>query len=222
MFLKQWECMKLHYNTAEVGDSMANINFTVDDAELKKVYNALQKHKDAAQRALIRTVNDTAQRTLTPLKDNITKNYNIKKMDLSGGSKYKGEKSNNLIKVKKISSLRMNASIDVRGGYLTLQRFVKGKKTPSNKKGNRVTVQVKKGKSIKLNNRSFIQNARGSLQVFNRHSGSRDIWRLLKTVSVAHMASNENVAPKVQESALEIMRKRSEHYINQELKKLKG
>lgn len=201
---------------------MAGIEIGVDDAELERVYKALKKYPKSAERALIRTVNDTAQRTLAPLKTEITSKYNIKKKDLSGGSAYKSEGSNNLIKVKKVNNLQQNAKIEVRGSSLTLRRFVKGSKTPSHKTRKLVMVQVKKGKVATLNNRTFLQNTHGSLQIMSRRSGERRISRLLKTTSTAQMASNEEVSNAVQEKSQEVLKKRADHYIELELKKIKG
>ena len=201
---------------------MAGIDISVDDAELERVYKALKKYPKSAERALIRTVNDTAQRTVAPLKTEITAKYNIKKKDLSGGSAYKSESSNNLLKVKKVNNLQQNAKIEVRGSSLTLQRFVKGSKTPSHKTRKPVTVQVKKGKVATLNNRTFLQYTHGSLQIMSRRSGERRISRLLKTTSTAQMASNEEVSNAVQEKSQEVLKKRADHYIDLELKKIKG
>lgn len=202
---------------------MSGINISVDDSELQKVYDALKKYPKSAERAIVRTVNDTAQRTLSPLKKDIASKYNIKQKDLSGGSQYKGESSNNLVKVRKTNNLIQPASISVRGGYLTLMRFVKGNKMPTNKKGRRVSVQVRKGHSVRMSQYNFLQFANGGrVQVFQRHSDSRKISRLLKTISVAHMASNKDVSNNAQETANEILKKRSQHYIELEMKKIKG
>ena len=198
------------------------VSVSVDDAELARIYNALKDHPKAAEKAAIRTLNDTAQRTVTPLKTEITAKYSIKKSDLNGGSAYASESSNNLIKVKKVNSLQQTAGIEVRGGSLTLQRFVKGSKTPSHIRRKNVVVQVKKGNVVTLNNQTFLQYAHGSLQVMSRKSDERKISRVLKTTSTAQMASNEEVSNAVQEKSQEIMRKRAEHYIELELKKIKG
>lgn len=203
---------------------MAGIDIKVDDAELEKVYQALKKYPKAAERAIIRTKNDTAQRTLAPLKRLVTSQYSVKQKDLTGGSQYKGESSNNLLKVIKSNNINADSAIRARGSKLTLYRFVRGNKMPRNKKGKGyVTVQVKKGGAKTMSRYNFIQYGKGgALQLFQRHSNSRKISRLLKTISIAHMVSNENVAPKAMEQAQEILKKRSQHYIDMELKKIKG
>ena len=205
-----------------VGVDMAGVEIGVDGAELERVFKALKKYPKSAEKALIRTVNDTAQRTVAPLKTEITAKYNIKKKDLSGGNAYKSENSNNLIKVKKVNNLQQNAKIEVRGSSLTLQRFVKGEKTPSHIRRKNVVVQVKKGNAATLNNRTFLQYAHGSIQVMSRRSGERHISRLLKTTSTAQMASNDEVSKAVQEKSQEVLKKRADHYIELELKKIKG
>lgn len=203
---------------------MAQIEIGIDDSDLNKIYNALRKYPKKAEQAVIRTKNDTAQRAFTPLKRLISAQYNIAQNKLSGGTQYKGESSNNLIKVIKSNSINIDPTIRARGSNLTLYRFVKGNKQPRNKKGKGyVTVRVKKDKTFKMGRIVFIQNdpKSGNPQVFMRYSDSRKIRRLLKTTSVAHMTANKEVAPKVQEEALQIMKKRSEHYINQALKGIK-
>ena len=203
---------------------MAGIEIGIDDAELERVYHALKKYPKSAEKAIIQTKNDTAQRTLTPLKRLISAQYNIKQKDLAGGSQYKGESSNNLLKVIKSNSVNINSGIRARGSNLTLYRFVRGNKMPRNKKGKGyVTVQVHKGGTKKMSRYNFIQYGKGgAVQVFQRRSNSRKISRLLKTTSIAHMTSNKNVAPKAMEQAQEILKKRSQHYIERELKKIKG
>ncbi len=196
----------------------------VDDAALAKVHEALKEHPERAKRALIRTMNDTMQRTQTKLKKNITALYNIKQKDLNGGNAYKGESSNNLIKVKKVNDLKSNAEIEIRGGYLTLYRFTQGNRQPNNKKGAAVKVKVRKSNAVKMSNVNFINYPRGNknnLQVFQRHRSSRDISRVLKTISVAHMASNEEVATNTQQEAQTIMQERAEHNLKRELQKIK-
>ena len=149
--------------------------------------------------------------------------YNIPKSDLQGGSKYKGEQSNNLVKAKKISSLHQQAKVEARGGLLTLQRFVTNERTPSHITREMVKVKVKKGKAKKMGRYAFLQNDQsGNLQVFKRRSGKRKIDRLLKTTSVAFMASNDEIAPKVQDAIQDKLDKRVEHYIDREMKKIKG
>ena len=205
---------------------MAGIDISIDDAELEKVYQALKKYPKAAERAIIRTKNDTAQRTLTPLKRLVVAKYNIKQGDLMGGSQFEGESSNNLLKVIKSNSVGGDSGIKARGSNLTLYRFVKGNKMPRNTKGKGyVTVQVKKGGAKRLSRYNFIQRVgkkKKTLQVVQRHSDSRKIRRLLKTTSIAHMVSNEDVAPKAMEKAQEILKTRSQHYIERELKQIKG
>lgn len=204
---------------------MAQVEITIDDRALQKIYDGLKEHEEVARKAIISAVNRTVKSANAELQRNITKNYNIKKGDLSGGSAYKGESSNNLIKVKNATTSNFNASIEVRGGYLTLYRFAQGNKQPTNKKGSRVRVKVKKGKAVKMSNVNFINYPRGNkgnLQIFQRHKGSRDISRVLKTISVAHMASNEQVIEPTQAKANETLEKRATHELEYRLKKIKG
>ena len=203
---------------------MAGVTIKVDDAELKNIYKALGKYPETAKKAVISATNRTLQSANTELQRNITQRYNIKKKDLNGGGQYKGESSNNLIKVKKAHGGDLTGSINIRGGHLTLYRFVRGNKMPRNKKGKGyVSVQVKKGGTKKMSRYNFIQYGKGgALQMFQRHSNSRNISRLLKTVSVAHMASNDEVINKTQEMANETLQKRVQHEIEYRLKKIKG
>lgn len=203
---------------------MADVSIKVDDSDLNKIYKAFKKYPDVAKKAVVAATNRTIQSANTELQRNITQRYNIKKKDLSGGGQYKGESSNNIVKVNKANTGNLKASINVRGGYLTLYRFVRGNKMPRNKKGKGyVSVQVKKGKTAKLSRYNFIQRGNGgALQIFQRPSDSRKIRRVLKTASVAHMASNEEVMGNTQKKAQETLKKRVEHEIAHRLNKLKG
>ena len=208
----------------EIGDNMPSVDIKVDDNELKRIYKALKGHKEEAKKAVVSALNRTVQSANTELQKNITANYNIKKKDLNGGNAYKGESSNNIIKVKKASTANLSASINVRGSSLTLYRFVRGNKQPRNKKGKGyVSVQVKKGATKKMSRVNFIQYGKGgALQIFQRHSRSRDISRALKTLSVAQMASNKDVMKNTQEKANEMLRKRVDHEIEHRLSKLRS
>lgn len=203
----------------------SGINIQVNDAELQKIYDGLKEHKKVAAKAVVAALNRTIQSANTELQKHITSIYNIKRKDLSGGSKYKGERSNNIVKLKKASLDNFSASINVRGSNLTLYRFVQGNKQPSNKKGARVKVKVKKSNAAKMSNVNFINYPRGNknnLQIFQRHRSSRDISRLLRTTSVAHMAANKDVIEPTQEKANETLQKRVEHELQYRLSKIKG
>lgn len=201
---------------------MAEVDLKIDDAELNKIYSALKKYPKQVKSASISAVNRTINSANTELQKNITKIYNIKKGDLSGGKKYKSEKSNNMIEVKKANNSNPSAYIRVRGSHLTLYRFVRGAGVPDNRKGKRVTVRVKKANTVKLSRTTFIQQAKGgAFQIFGRKNGSRKIERLLKTTTVAHMASKKEVLEKTQQKAQETLKKRVEHEIEYRLNKIK-
>lgn len=203
----------------------SGITFSIDDRELKRIYDGLKSHEEVAKKAVVAALNRTVQTTNSKMQSYIIKTYNIKKADLNGGNQYKGESSNNLIKVKKANYGKLNASVEIRGGYLTLYRFAQGDKQPTNKKGARVKVKVSKGKARKMSNVNFINYPRGNknnLQIFQRHRDSRDISRVLKTISVAHMAGNEKVAEPTQKIANETLQKRATHELERGLQKIKG
>ena len=203
---------------------MAGIEISVDDTELERVYKALKKYPKSAERAMVGLINEAVTKGNGELLKQIPKKYNISKGDLQGGKKYKSEASNNLIKAKKINSLNQTAKVEVRGSGLTLIRFAQENKP--NKKGvvsRIVKVKVKKGRAKKFGKTTFIQTDRsGNPQVFARRTGERKIYKLLKTTSVAHMAAKDEIVSKVQEAAKEKFEKRSQHYIDRELKKIKG
>ena len=202
---------------------MAKITIEADEKSLKRLKSALEKYPKAAETAMIRLMNEAVTKGSGELLKLIPQKYNIKKSDLQGGSRYKSEQSNNLVKAKKISSLHQQAKVEVRGGLLTLQRFITNTRKPSHITREILKVKVKKGKAKSLGKYAFLQNDEsGNLQVFQRRSNSRKISRLMKTTSVAFMASNEEIAPKVQEAINDKLEKRVEHYIDMELKKIKG
>jgi len=202
---------------------MSNISLKFDEQDMKRLNKAFRKSPDLAKKACVAATNRAIATANTELQRNITQRYNMKKGNLSGGSAYKGERSNNLIKVKKANFGNPNASINVRGSYLTLYRFISGKQPRRNKKGKMtgyVSVKVLKGGAKKMSRYNFVQTIKGGTQIAQRHSGSRQISRVLKTISVAHMASHESVITKTQEKGQEMLQKRINHELDRRFKNL--
>lgn len=208
------------------GAGVDMIEIKIAEKEIENIKSALKGHPEAMERAIIRTRNDVAERGMPKVVSAIRKKYNIKKEDLLNGKQYSSEKSRNLIKFKKTNSINQIPSIEIRGSLLTLVRFAEENKP--NKKGvvsKQVKVKVKKGRAKKLSKYTFIQTVKGHNQILARRQGSREIYKLLKTTSVAHMANNKEVQITAMDGKSGIntlLEKRSQHYINQELRKIKG
>lgn len=200
----------------------------IDTQNIDNLSKAMKKFPDIAAKSIPAAINRTLSTANTRMQKEITIKYKIKKSDLSGGSKYKSEKSNNLIRVKKATAKDAQGRIDVRGSTLTLGRFLQGNRSPISHKGKTMTqikrirfpkVQVKRG-STKQVGGSFVAVAKNATGLFARDENGK--LRMLHTLSVAQMAGNKEVLETTQQSAMEDLEKRIEHELDYRLNKLAG
>ena len=200
----------------------------LDTSKLKNVARAMRDFPELAKKSIPPAINRTLSAVNTRMQKDITTKYKVKKSDLSGGKKYKSEQSNNLIKLTKATVRNPSGQINVRGRTLTLSRFLQGKKEPTSHKGKsrkaikRIKspkVQVKKGGTKRVN-KSFIAKARGTTGIFMRDENGK--LRMLRTLSVAQMASNKEVLKSAEQTAVETLEKRIEHEMEYRLDKLAG
>lgn len=205
---------------------MADIS--INASGLDTLSRALERFPDIAAKALPPAINRTLSTVNTKLQKEITTKYKIKKSDLNGGGKYKSEKSNNLIKIKKATSHSMDGRIDVRGSTLNLSRFLMGNKSPVSHKGKTKKqilkikfpkVQVMKGSS-KIVKGAFIQNAKNATGIFNRNQNGK--LRMLRTLSIAQMAGNKEILKVAEETAIETLEKRIEHEMEYRMNRMAG
>jgi hypothetical protein len=204
------------------------MELSIDTSQLKTLSKAMKEFPTIAKKALPAAINRTVSTVNTKMQKEITTRYKIKKSDLSGGSKYKGEKSNNLIKVKKASVQDPSGNINIRSGTLTLSRFlqlpkspvpVKGKTKKAIQKIKPPKVQVKRGGTKPVKG-TFVLKANGTTGIFARDENGK--LRMLRTLSAAQMASNKDVMKVVEETAGETLQQRFEHEMQYRINKLAG
>lgn len=200
----------------------------IDTQNLNSLGKTMKQFPDVAAKSIPAAINRTLSTANTRMQKEITTKYKIKKSDLSGGSKYKSEKSNNLIKVKKATTKDAQGRIDVRGSTLTLARFLQGNRTPVSHKGKTMAqikrirfpkVQVKRGTTKRVGG-SFVATAKNATGLFARNENGK--LRMLHTLSVAQMAGNQEVLETTQQSAMADLEKRIEHELDYRINKLKG
>ncbi len=199
------------------------MNIRIDTSEIDKLYKTLNYLPKELPAAIASSLNKTLTSTNSQLQKQISKKYNIEKKNLSGSKKYKSEKSNNLITIKKANYKNMSAYIIVRGPVLTLSRFLVSPKSPVSFKGKtmrqikkirRPTVNVVRDKiaTITKKHNAFVAKNGEHLAIFERtDNGSIS---MLRTTSVAQMASDKDIAEEVSKHSETMLSKK----IQQEIK----
>lgn len=199
------------------------MNIRIDTSEIDKLYKTLNYLPKELPAAVASSLNKTLTSTNSQLQKQISKKYNIEKKDLSGSKKYKSEKSNNLITIKKANYKNMSAYIIVRGPVLTLSRFLVSPKSPVSFKGKtmkqikkirRPTVNVVRTKisTIRKKHNAFVAKNGEHLAIFERtDNGSIN---MLRTTSIAQMASDKDIAEVVSKHSETMLSKK----IQQEIK----
>jgi len=199
------------------------MNIRIDTSEIDKLYKTLNYLPKELPAAIASSLNKTLTSTNSQLQKQISKKYNIEKKDLSSSKKYKSEKSNNLITIKKANYKNMSAYITVRGPVLTLSRFLVSPKSPVSFKGKtmrqikkirRPTVNVVRAKisTITKKHNAFVAKNGEHLAIFERtDNGSIS---MLRTTSVAQMAGDKDIAEEVSKHSETMLSKK----IQQEIK----
>lgn len=193
-------------------------------AQLERQMKELEKQIPGAA---VAAINRTLSSTFTQMKKEVTSKYNIKSSDISGGSKYKGESSNNLMKVTKANKNQLSAKITSRGSTLTLSRFLKRPTTPDRYKGKSalkrpgVVVMVKKErKNITTNNKAFVAKGKGGVIGIFKRRGKEMV--MLRTASIPQMIGNKDILEKLRVSAIAKLQERIAHEIEYRINKAKA
>jgi hypothetical protein len=204
------------------------MEMSINTNGMKSLSKTMKKFPGITEKALPPAINRTLTTVNTKMQKEITMKYRIKKSDLNGGSQYKSETSNNLIKIKKASNKDPSGKLTVRGSSLTLSRFLQGNKSPVSHKGKTMKqikklkspkVQVKKGDSKPVKG-AFVQKAKGTVGIFQRDQNGK--LQMLRTLSVAQMASNKEISNTANKIAKETLEKRLEHEMKRRIEKLAG
>lgn len=186
-------------------------NTFINDKEIKQIAIKLQQFPKQVPRATASALNRTLDYTATLTKKEVTKMYSIKQKDVGV-----------TLKKKRASKGSLNASIQSKGQTIALTKFPHNPKQyrPRNKK---VKVKVKKQegyKVIKTSPAAFVQTMNGGTHIWMREGKSRTPVRLLRTLSVPQMISNDEVINTIQEKSGEKLHERINHEIEWRLNKL--
>lgn len=186
-------------------------NTFINDKELKKMAIKLQVIPKQVPAATASALNRTLDFTVTQTKREVTKNYSVKQKEVAS-----------TLRKKRASKSNLNAYIECKGKTIDLAKFPHNPKafSPKNKK---VKVKIKKQegyKVIKTNPSAFVQNM-GTTHIWMREGSKRTPVRLLRTLSVPQMVSNQEVIGVIEEKSKEKLRERIEHEIEWRLNKIK-
>ena len=210
-------------------------------AELK---SRLEKKEKAAEKAVKRTVSDFKSRAPAWISAAVAETYNIKKAEVKDAISGKG--SAGKIRVGGIAV--DNVQIKYSGRPLTPVHFkMKPTKIPAKRiqdyrrvpgggvgegGGNvamvrppapyAISVEVYKGRRREYKGKgTFLgSNGGGGYIPFQREGDGRTPIKSIKTVSVPQMITNPQVSEKITEAIDEGLRKRLEHHLEQEMKKV--
>lgn len=206
------------------------IDAQFDPAELKKLKRALSKAPGECEKGLVSAINRSVKTTNTAMQKAVTERYNIKKSDLSGGSTFKGEASNNLIKPLYAKAGALRAALWVRGSRLALvakRRLItptapkshKGKTMRQIKRMAYPSVKVVKGQKTRYPHAFVARGKGGTVGLFSRQRGSRTI-EMQRTLSPANMVRETSVVNATQTAAREALEKNVAHEIEYRLGRL--
>lgn len=201
-----------------------------DEKELKKLTKALKRAPEECRKGLSSAINSSVKTTNTAMQKAVTTRYNITKGDLSGGGKFKGDSSNNLVKPILSTPAKLQGGIEVRGTRLALvaARKMIFPKEPKSHKGKTMrqikrmafpSVKVLKGQRTRYPH-SFIAKGRGgTVGLFSRGKTTGKLT-MQRTLSPANMVRETSVVNATQTAAKEALEKNVAHEIEYRLGRL--
>lgn len=207
-----------------------------DEKELKKLTKALKRAPEECRKGLSSAINSSVKTTNTAMQKAVTTRYNITKGDLSGGGKFKGDSSNNLVKPILSTPAKLQGGIEVRGTRLALvaARKMIFPKEPKSHKGKTMrqikrmaypSVKVLKGKKTRFphafvaKGKSTHTNGEPVIGLFSR-SKRGGVMMLHNTLSPANMVRETSVVNATQTAAKEALEKNVAHEIEYRLGRL--
>lgn len=207
---------------------MVRVDAQFDQNELRRLTNALRDMPKECKSGLISAVNKSVKSTNTAMQRGITQRYNIKKSDLSGGNTFQSDDSNNLIKLNLAKKTAIEASIEVRGSRLSLvtARGMITPKQPKSTKGKTMKqikriappkVKILKG-AQKTYKHGFVATGRGGMVgLFTRDSSGK--LEMQRTLSIANMVRQREIAEATQRAAREALTRNVSHEIEYRLQR---
>lgn len=204
------------------------IQATMDEKSLLKLTEVLEAYPKEAAAGIVSAVNKSVHSVNVAMKRSISKKYNLTQKDLNGGGAFKGAASNNLIRENKANYANLSASITVRGGMLNPgARFLSTQKQPRSHKGKTMR-QIRRIKYPKV---TIYRGAKKTMPAFTAsgRGGTTGVFvrdgkklKMQKTLSVAQMASNEDVWKQTSETAQKVLAEKVEQELNYRLGKVGG
>ena len=190
----------------------------IEFPNLKDIEKKIAAHEKAAGKALRRTVSDFKSRAPAWISAAVVEEYGIKKADVKSAISAKQKAGS--ISIGGISV--DNIQIEYQGRVLTPTHF-KMKPTARPQKKYKVTAVIKAGQRQQLSSIAFLAHAggAGTIQIpFQRTGSSRLPVKVIKTLSIPQMVTNEKVAASIQKKITEGLGKRFQHHLEQEISKI--
>ena len=190
----------------------------IEFPNLKDIEKKIAAHEKAAGKALRRTVSDFKSRAPAWISAAVVEEYGIKKADVKSAISAKQKAGS--ISIGGISV--DNIQIVYQGRVLTPTHF-KLKPTARPQKKYKVTAVIKAGQRQQLSSIAFLAHAggAGTIQIpFQRTGSSRLPVKVIKTLSIPQMVTNEKVAASIQKKITEGLGKRFQHHLEQEISKI--
>jgi hypothetical protein len=183
-----------------------SVVINIDTSSLQRLQREMRTIQNEIPSAAASALNRTVTYTKTQLSKEIRERYAIKAKDLNGN-----------FKVRKANKYKLEASINSSGRPLTLPSHFNV--TPRNVVPGRryiVRAKIKKRQAQAINTApaAFIATLRGIKQVVRREGPNRYPIKVLRTLSIPQMASNDQVYDKVERLAKNKLDDRVIHEIN--------
>ena len=206
------------------------IDIHFDPRELKKMEKALKSAPGECRKGMVSAINRSAKSVNTATQKAVTERYKIKKSDLSGGKRFKGESSNNIIKPIFASESDLRAALDVRGSRLAYvaERGMMSPRAPKSHKGKTMkqikrlafpTVQPIRGQRTRFPHGFIIEGKEGVVGLFTRGKKSHPV-EMRHTLSPANMVRYPDIVRVTQKTAREALEKNVAHEIEYRLGRL--
>ncbi len=200
---------------------MIKINTKIDTPFFKQLKIVTT---ESGKKSMSMAINDSLKTGRTSLKREISQKYNLKQQEIEKNTKINKCSASNLKGGSiKVSSRRLTIG--------TSTHFSITPKSYASSKGIKVakrkiataTIRKKSKEQVK---HAFIANPSnpkvGNTMLWIKMNKSGNQIAPLKTISIPQMAENKNVIQEVQKAMQEKYNNRFEHYMNRNLKKVKG
>lgn len=188
---------------------MAGIELKIDTKEMEKALKKLSMFPKEMNKATSAAINRTLSFANKRMKQEVRKEYAIKSGEIQSTINIKRAKPSNLTGIV-ISS----------GSRLTLGRFSKNAGNWTKNKPVKVKVKKTGTKKVNTDPKAFVANLNGNNHIVKRVGKERYPIKVLRTVSVPQMLSNEKVNTKVMDEAQEKLQERVEYEINYRMGKI--